>query len=459
MRWETSRPTEATLSKSNQNASFSFQISESPPPAEVLDQPEPDDLDLDLSDFSTFGAEIPQEIERHSPEQAKEAIEHTEEAIPAVADSPDVSPAKTAPTIKKIQFPTRKSPAASVSPGPAPEEKSRPKTHFSKSISSEGVRSPLDSEPDRESSLPPEPTTSAHTASHHLAVPEDLPAPGNLLTQGGDSWGTDTPNAQEIWKKARRTWNITSRHALALGGQGLRAGRELAKDANEKMRARLKEAAAERVEDDAQVFADESQATQNLQGNLPKRTAPGSGAGRMILGLAKSTGRKLAAPLSAVAAASLVYLGGTHLLGAEGMSPLSHHSQATDIPDLGSVDDTESQPSEDLSDDLGEESEDDSSNSSPKKKKSRSGKAPAMAAEITEMPDGLSWPGKGLIEVVTSEEELIYVDGVFTGRGPLRRIPVSPGEHEVSIRTGGKKREGVVQVELNRNTRAVFKGE
>ena len=52
-----------------------------------------------------------------------------------------------------------------------------------------------------------------------------------------------------------------------------------------------------------------------------------------------------------------------------------------------------------------------------------------------------------------------YVDGVFTGRGPLRRIPVAPGDHEVSIRAEGKERTGTVSVQLNKNTRAVFKGE
>lgn len=75
------------------------------------------------------------------------------------------------------------------------------------------------------------------------------------------------------------------------------------------------------------------------------------------------------------------------------------------------------------------------------------------------MPDGLSWPGKGLIEVVTTEDELIYVDGVFTGRGPLRRIPVGPGDHEVSVKKDGQERQGVVAVQVDRCTRAVFKGD
>ena len=72
------------------------------------------------------------------------------------------------------------------------------------------------------------------------------------------------------------------------------------------------------------------------------------------------------------------------------------------------------------------------------------------------MPEGLSWPGKGLIEVVTSEDELIYVDGVFTGRGPLRRIPVGPGDHEITIKSGSSERRGTVVVKDNRCSRAVF---
>jgi hypothetical protein len=81
-----------------------------------------------------------------------------------------------------------------------------------------------------------------------------------------------------------------------------------------------------------------------------------------------------------------------------------------------------------------------------------------MVSEVTALPEGLSWPGKGLIEVVTSEDELIYIDGVFTGRGPLRRVPVTPGKHDVAIKKGGEERTGTVVVEAEKNTRAVFTG-
>ena len=72
------------------------------------------------------------------------------------------------------------------------------------------------------------------------------------------------------------------------------------------------------------------------------------------------------------------------------------------------------------------------------------------------LPAGMVWPGKGLLEVVTSEDELVYVDGVFTGRGPLRRVPVAPGAHEISIRKEGSERHGTADVEPGRTTRALF---
>ncbi len=72
------------------------------------------------------------------------------------------------------------------------------------------------------------------------------------------------------------------------------------------------------------------------------------------------------------------------------------------------------------------------------------------------MPNDLSYPGKGLLEVVTSKRELIYVDGVFIGRGPLRRIPLEPGEHEIRIQNGSLQRLGEVQLVAAQRNRAVF---
>ncbi len=76
--------------------------------------------------------------------------------------------------------------------------------------------------------------------------------------------------------------------------------------------------------------------------------------------------------------------------------------------------------------------------------------------ETLGLPDGMSWPGKGLIEVVTDGKQLVYVDGVFTGRGPLRRIPIEPGSHEVVIVVEGKERSHNIDVSAERRTRIVF---
>jgi hypothetical protein len=196
--------------------------------------------------------------------------------------------------------------------------------------------------------------------------------------------------------------------------------------------------------------------TSSLGQAPPASQVGASVTGRVILGLARSTTKRLAAPLSAIAAAGLVYLGGTALLGTTGAISLSKPAKTAKIPELGtigpeadSLQNPERRAGKEISPD-GQETRLETS------VESSGGKPAAMQVELVEMPEGLSWPGKGLIEVVTSEEELIYVDGVFTGRGPLRRIPVSPGEHEVSIRSGGLQRTGKVQVQENKNTRAVF---
>jgi hypothetical protein len=237
----------------------------------------------------------------------------------------------------------------------------------------------------------------------------------------------------------------------------LKAGHRLAIQAGDKVRDRLRQAAEARreaPENSLPIAVGEQSALPSPE--RPARAGVPSMAGRVILGLAKTTGKKLAAPLSAIAAATLVYFAGTHLLGTEGTVALSKAVQGPQIPELGSLDADES-ASAASSDGKSVARAKSGSDEGPAENKPASSEPPAMQTEVTDMPDGLSWPGKGLIEVVTSEEELIYVDGVFTGRGPLRRIPVTPGKHEVSIRTENSERKGTVEVTANRNSRAVFK--
>ncbi len=60
---------------------------------------------------------------------------------------------------------------------------------------------------------------------------------------------------------------------------------------------------------------------------------------------------------------------------------------------------------------------------------------------------------KGLLELNTGARHSIYVDGMFVGRGPRRRVPLGTGKHDVVIKLNGEelKQEGV-QIEAQRTT-------
>ena len=154
--------------------------------------------------------------------------------------------------------------------------------------------------------------------------------------------------------------------------------------------------------------------------------------------------------------AVVVYVGGTHFLAPMGALGLSHST----VPDLGALPPTGDAPIE-AADGKKADLPALSIQSRVAENRQKSA-APATRrevaphVEVVPLPEGVHYPGKGLIEVVTGEEEMIYVDGVFIGRGPLRRVPVSPGEHGVSIRNGGSERKGQIEVELTRTTRIAF---
>ncbi len=61
-----------------------------------------------------------------------------------------------------------------------------------------------------------------------------------------------------------------------------------------------------------------------------------------------------------------------------------------------------------------------------------------------------AWPGlgKGCSRSSTSEDELVSCRRSVHRARPLRRVPVAPGEHEVSIRKEGSERRGTANVEL-----------
>lgn len=429
------------MSDSNQHAGFSFQISDTPPPTRRTEGTQLAELDLDMGDFGT-----PVDESKARPAAAIAAavappVAPASAWLDPPAKSEDLPPKlasaapPAAPKIKKISFPRGKKSSSSGS------SRSVSPTKFSRSISAQGPRR-LDSDPDAEMGSP----------AFELAPPEDLPSEEHGFHAEGTEppgWGTDTPSARAIWRKARESWHVASKKAAVLGGQGVRASVALAESMNEKLRQKLRESAENERLSEQQPLPEHPGAE-----SVPRGPGP-SVAGRVILGLARSTGRKVAAPLSAIAAACVVYFVGSHFLGTDGAMALSKAVKGPEVPELGSL----------------EEPRGHASAKSPEKEKARavgdkateSANKPtlpkAMQTEITDMPEGMSWPGKGLIEVVTSTDELVYVDGVFTGRGPLRRIPVSPGDHEISIRTEGSERKGTVQVQANKSTRAVFEGQ
>src|SRR5690606_7839351 len=125
---------------------------------------------------------------------------------------------------------------------------------------------------------------------------------------------------------------------------------------------------------------------------VPPPRAPGAGHRRFL------------GPLAALCALGLAYLVSTSSLVA--LAPRLAKT-APRVPDLGTVGSAEK------------------SAAAPSPPGHSSPAAPAASVPVKErapvveiglMPEGLSYPGKGLIEVVTSERELIYVDSIFLGR-------------------------------------------
>ncbi len=82
--------------------------------------------------------------------------------------------------------------------------------------------------------------------------------------------------------------------------------------------------------------------------------------------------------------------------------------------------------------------------------------APAVSVKVEDLPLPPGVPvakDKGLLEVETGGRQVIYVDGVFVGHGPLRRIPLAPGDHEVETKQDGQRRVDHVSVVQGRRAR------
>lgn len=438
------------MSQSNQRGGLSFDLSEPAPSVQKSASAPLGDLELDLGAF-TAPHDPASSAPTPAPQQAvSSSFFDLQEASPTPAEQPgafDEKPESVRiespfsplpprgnrkteqPLVKKISFPAT-----------ARSEQPPLKTQFSPSVGRVQPRPDSEPPPDfnDEKSLPAshppkDPAEGADIWSALRSHSDEVP------TVSSSDWQPDTPGAAEIWRNAREVWNKTSRQAAHLSGRGLSASKRLARDLNHRVKER---SAARRISTTAPGPAPGS-GEKRGQTTLPQpASSPVSG---WMPRVALHAAKKLVAPLSAVSAAALVYFAGSQVLGVDAQLALSRAVQAPAVPDLGSLDS-------------------DREKAAPQQQAtaSRDKKPPGrlvpqkMQTEVTPMPDGLSWPGKGLVEVVTSEAELIYVDGVFTGRGPLRRVPVSPGSHEIEIRSGGQVRSGTVEVTTNKNTRAVF---
>jgi hypothetical protein len=74
-------------------------------------------------------------------------------------------------------------------------------------------------------------------------------------------------------------------------------------------------------------------------------------------------------------------------------------------------------------------------------------------------PNLVVGPDKGLLDIDTGAAHSIYVDDVFVGRGPQRRVPLRAGKHHVRLRLEGGERTTEVTVQTGRRTRLVAPGE
>lgn len=335
---------------------------------------------------------------------------------------PTAPTADGSPVVRRLRFPASSAaPSASTAPAhtepvPAVRKPSpRPSTRFADSIGrsrplADSIDGPLDDAP----------------------PPEDLPDfAGSAAALTADA----APAPAELLRRASTLWSSATKTATNLGGRGLESGRLLAGQMSDALRERFEQTLEQRHRADAPTDAAAPLVDQGAGATLhmpPERRK-----------LSLTLSRKSAGPVLALVAALGMFIASRQLLGVGGVG-LSKTAPA--IPDLGESPESKT-PAQAMS----------SPAAAAPTAAAKSG-PPPMETEVVPLPAGLAWPGKGLLEVVTSEDELVYVDGVFTGRGPLRRVPVAPGEHEVSIRKEGSERRGAATVELGRTTRAVFRG-
>jgi hypothetical protein len=85
---------------------------------------------------------------------------------------------------------------------------------------------------------------------------------------------------------------------------------------------------------------------------------------------------------------------------------------------------------------------------------------PVQKAKVQPKTEDLGLPpgvplsnDKGLLEIDIGEKHAIYVDGTFVGRGPMRRVPLGAGNHEVVLKTPDGEIPLRASVQVGRRTR------
>jgi hypothetical protein len=83
----------------------------------------------------------------------------------------------------------------------------------------------------------------------------------------------------------------------------------------------------------------------------------------------------------------------------------------------------------------------------------------ARTVDLPLPPGVVITKSKGLLEVETGGKQAIYVDDVFVGRGPMRRVPLEPGSHNVELRDGVKIQRHSVNIVQGRRARMTLAGD
>jgi len=436
---------------------FSFEIEEASP-----SPPELERLDLDWSDLAGSGADEAAAPEAAAPEAAAPEAAAPERPAPTPSDA-------SGPQLERIVVPSAGTPlmphAAADRGSPRPLRAAFPPA----TAPSAALKAPADAHPgspmvrrlrfpDAPAARKPSPRPSTRfadsigrsrplgdAASELLLTtadpPEDLPLP-----QHQDA-SPEAPLADErrspLALRATALWSSAKDTAVDLGGRGVESGRLLAHQMSDALRERLERKMASPSVVPADAAADSTRRASSPPHSLPRDDAPVTPSAPPSAPRRLALPRKSGGPLLALVAAAGMFIASRQLLG----TGVGLSKSAPSVPELGEVDGPAAARTPDAS----------ARTESPESGRAAQGPVPPMVTEVVPLPPGLAWPGKGLLEVVTSEDELVYVDGVFTGRGPLRRVPVTPGEHEVSIRKEGSERHGTAAVELGRTTRALFR--